>query len=217
MASYIAGEMNKNIEHPAVVKMKALNGYNAEAEAKRHFELPLSQRLGIPPDFYHIELTKKVEALVLWTERVGQDRHWDHKPIIRRTIGDVWHKQGNYDYFYDIWSNIHYGYVGRAAGFSESVLMDGAGIEQIISDLVSKAQEMIEKPRQEWERQGPTRAKGVKGFRAWDDAPDRISIGIGGQLFKRYPQGGIEAQVITSEVLAVPIARWMKGVKVHVC
>jgi Bacterial toxin 44 len=30
------------------------------------------------------------------------------------------------EYFYDIWSNIHFGYVGRAAGFSGSVLQWGA-------------------------------------------------------------------------------------------
>ncbi|WP_433390991.1 polymorphic toxin type 44 domain-containing protein [Micromonospora sp. KLBMP9576] len=32
----------------------------------------------------------------------------------------------SYEIYYDIWSNIHYGYVGRAAGFSEFQLQAGA-------------------------------------------------------------------------------------------
>ncbi|UMP97053.1 polymorphic toxin type 44 domain-containing protein [Klebsiella pneumoniae] len=28
-----------------------------------------------------------------------------------------------HDYFYDVWSNIHYGYVGRSVGFSEAILL----------------------------------------------------------------------------------------------
>lgn len=138
-SSYIANEINKNIRHPAVIKMKALNSYDAEAEARRHFELPLSQRLGIPPDFYRIELVKKAEALVLWTERVGQNRPWDHKPIIRETIGGIRHKQGDYEYFYDIWSNIHYGYVGMAAGFSETLLLDGEVSSKLHPTLSGKS------------------------------------------------------------------------------
>lgn len=38
-------------------------------------------------------------------------------------IGDTAH-----EYFYDIWSNIHYGYVGRAAGFDSNTLQTGAGL-----------------------------------------------------------------------------------------
>ncbi|RDU58964.1 hypothetical protein CQA53_11710, partial [Helicobacter didelphidarum] len=31
---------------------------------------------------------------------------------------------------YDIWSNIHYGYIGKAVGFSEIELLSGAGVAQ---------------------------------------------------------------------------------------
>ncbi|MDH1262060.1 polymorphic toxin type 44 domain-containing protein [Pseudomonas sp. GD03944] len=55
-------------------------------------------------------------------------------------FGGAWQNCGQMDYVYDIWSNIHYGYVRRAGFFSESVLPDGAGLEQIASDSIRKIQ-----------------------------------------------------------------------------
>lgn len=37
-------------------------------------------------------------------------------------------------YFYDIWSNIHYGYVGLSLGFTESELLTGSAIQQRMQD-----------------------------------------------------------------------------------
>ena len=45
---------------------------------------------------------------------------WDHQPKLRKLFVGLHHKQGAYEYFYDIWSNIHYGYVGIIGGLSES-------------------------------------------------------------------------------------------------
>ncbi|RDU58770.1 hypothetical protein CQA53_11900, partial [Helicobacter didelphidarum] len=36
---------------------------------------------------------------------------------------------------YDIWSNIHYGYIGKAVGFSEIELLSGAGVAQVASNI----------------------------------------------------------------------------------
>ncbi|MFF2993178.1 polymorphic toxin type 44 domain-containing protein [Streptomyces sp. NPDC057950] len=33
-----------------------------------------------------------------------------------------------YKVFYDIWSNVHYGYVGQAAGFDSDTLIEAASI-----------------------------------------------------------------------------------------
>ncbi|WP_334578001.1 polymorphic toxin type 44 domain-containing protein, partial [Klebsiella variicola] len=41
-----------------------------------------------------------------------------------------YHKFKQHDYFYDVWSNIHYGYVGRSVGFSEAILLKGSTWEQ---------------------------------------------------------------------------------------
>lgn len=217
LATYIAGEMNTNINSPEVRQMRQLNNFDAAAKMKEYQALPFYLRLGPSPDFYSMAAGMQAKAFAIWTERVGQNRPWDHKPIIRRTIGGVWHKQGKYDYFYDIWSNVHYGYVGMAGGLSESALLDGAGAEQIISDAGRKVEEVFTKPRAQWELPGPHRSGDVEGLRAWDDAPDRTSISIGMKLYQRHPNGGITAKMIMDEVLAVPPQAWGKGVQRHVC
>jgi len=216
LASYIAGEMNRNINSPSVRQMKDLNSFDPAAETRKYAALPFYMRLGLGPDFYSLALGKKAKAFAIWTERVGQDRPWDHKPKIRKAFGGLWQKQGKYDYFYDIWSNVHYGYVGRVAGFSESVLADGAGAEQIVSDSWGKVSD-ITKPPERRKHRGPHRAENVDGLRAWDDDPDRISISIGIKLFNQHPNGGITAKMVMDEVLAVTPQEWGAGVIEHKC
>lgn len=217
LASYIAGEMNTNMNSPSVRQMKELNSFDHDEEARKYAALPFYMRLGQGPDFYSLALAKKAKAFAIWTERVGQHRPWDHKPILAKKYKSVYHKQGDYDYFYDIWSNIHYGYVGRAGGLSESVLLDGAGVVQIISDAKRKIVEVTTEPKDQWKLPGPNRTPNVDGLRAWDDAPDRISIGIGVKLYRQYPNGGITAKMVMDEVLAVPPNEWGDGVRVHKC
>lgn len=93
-------------------------------------------------------------ALGLWGLKVAPGMPWDHKPIIakdenlrnltvtRPTDADNpssaiskshFHKYKDYDYFYDVWSNIHYGYVGMAAGFDENTLLDGSDLQQSLN------------------------------------------------------------------------------------
>ncbi|WP_338805829.1 polymorphic toxin type 44 domain-containing protein [Pseudomonas chlororaphis] len=211
LANYIADEMNRNINSPSVRQMQDLNSFDPAAETRKYAELPFYMRFGLEPDFYSLALGKKAKAFAIWTERVGQNRPWDHKPILQKLFGEYpWHKQGAYEYFYDIWSNIHYGYVGVAGGLSESVLLDGAGVEQIGSDTWR----FIKNPKR---FDGPQRTKGVEGMRAWDDLPDRVSIIIGMSLYKEYPNGGLTGKIIMDKVLAVPISDWAKGVQPHVC
>lgn len=210
LASYIADEMNRNINHPSVLEMKELNSYDPVAETREYMALPFYKRLGRQPDFHAFALAKQARAFALWAERVGQDRPWDHKPIIRSKFDGAWQKQGAYDYFHDIWSNIHYGYVGVSSGFSQSVLFDGAGGEQIISDTVRRIQDRKKHP-------GPSRTPGVEGLRAWDDATDRVSIQIGVNLYNLYSRGGITSRVIMEKVLEVESVRWVKGIRPHEC
>jgi len=66
--------------------------------------------------------------------------NWDHKQAI---LSDThmahkgWSGMGSYRYYYDIWSNIHYGYVGAASGFNDTVLAENAGLEQVGSTMVN--------------------------------------------------------------------------------
>lgn len=209
LASYIADEMNRNIHHSSVLQMKELLSYDVAEETRKFMELPWYAQAGASSPQV-IGAANAAAAMALWTERVGQGMEWDHKKKIPNIIGGIWHKQGDYNYFYDIWSNIHYGYVGRAGGLSESVLSDGAGVEQIASESIRKIKD--------WEeRQWPDATEGVDGMRAYDDDPDRISINIGLELFTEHPNGGITAQMIMEKVLAVNPEDWGDGTRAHDC
>ncbi len=63
-----------------------------------------------------------------WRALVDNNALWDHKEEITEKYGDGYsaYRKG-YRYRFDIWSNIHYGYVGRAAGFTPLELLAGAG------------------------------------------------------------------------------------------
>ena len=86
-------------------------------------------------------------------------------------------------------SNIHYGYVGTAAGFDEGVLLDGAGLEQIGSDLL----------RLRW----PTYSAGIEGLRALDAGPDRNAISLGIELFSLVPSH-ISPHELVETILMTP-------------
>ncbi|MHC8321767.1 polymorphic toxin type 44 domain-containing protein [Pseudomonas sp. GB2N2] len=218
LAAYIAGEMNRNIRDPAVLKMKELNSYDTAAETKKFLELPWYATAGATSP-QTTGYANAAAALALWTERVGQDRPWDHKPKLRLMYsGDVWHKQGKYIYFYDIWSNIHYGYVGMAGGLSESVLLDGAGAEQIVSDGLRKTYELLTESKEARTLPGPhPTANPWTDLRSWDDVADRVSISIGVKLYKQHPNGGVTAKMIMDEVLAVEPDSWGDGIEDHIC
>ncbi|MFB2971393.1 polymorphic toxin type 44 domain-containing protein [Aerosakkonema sp. BLCC-F183] len=69
-----------------------------------------------------------------WYKKVNDGQEWDHKPKLDSLLNlkgsndyfyPVW-GNSNREFYYDIWSNIHYGYVGKAAGFSDSDLQNYA-------------------------------------------------------------------------------------------
>ncbi|MEG3844627.1 polymorphic toxin type 44 domain-containing protein [Microcoleus sp. herbarium14] len=74
----------------------------------------------------------------LWLAKVDKNQEWDHKPKLESLL-DL--KRTNYGYlvwgnsdrefYYDIWSNIHYGYVGKAAGFSDGALQFFASLNDL--------------------------------------------------------------------------------------
>ncbi|MCP4746833.1 MAG: hypothetical protein GY874_11950, partial [Desulfobacteraceae bacterium] len=128
----------------------------------------------------------------IWTYKVMQDGDWDHKPIIAKQFHprtddeQHYHLYGDRVYYYDVWSNIHYGYVGCASGFSESVLLDGAGLEQIGSNIVAGKL--------------PKKDPGAQGLRAWDAVSDRVAVKMGIDLYKTNPNN-VTASKLKSLVL----------------
>jgi uncharacterized Zn-binding protein involved in type VI secretion len=81
-------------------------------------------------------LALNLAALSIWADKVHSGADWDHKPKLEEKLGlanppDYWFPirgDDQHEYFYDIWSNIHYGYVGSAAGFSSDTLQEGADL-----------------------------------------------------------------------------------------
>ncbi len=88
-----------------------------------------------------------------------------------------WHKYKTHDYYYDIWSNIHYGYVGLAAGFDEKLLLGGAALAQFIDNFTTEG-----------------------------DAPDDInSIKLGFKLYKKYGDttDGLTPQILMEHLESI--------------
>ncbi|MGB2572541.1 fibronectin type III domain-containing protein [Micromonospora citrea] len=79
---------------------------------------------------------EKLNAYAAWGWLVRPGGVWDHKPPIARVFGpgrEDGYKSYRYripglpyEVYYDVWSNIHYGYVGRRAKFTEWELQTGA-------------------------------------------------------------------------------------------
>lgn len=144
----------------------------------------------------------RLRAMQLWYQQVRYDGPWDHKPIIKRraefhsrTGSAEYHIFGDTAYNFDVWSNVHYGYVGLAVGFERDLLLDGAGAAQLMHDLGH---------RPPWpERSGPWILP-----RSWDKSEDRISIKLGFELYGRIPTQML-AEVLVREITKT------KGLKVR--
>ena len=192
---YIVGEMNTNSKGNDAVKMRELNSYSSQACIAEWQKYPLWKQLllgNMPRTCVDTEMSARQAALAMWVLDVRQDGPWDHKPKIRKQFHprvpngeQVWHRLDQFDYFYDIWSNIHYGYVGIACGFSKSGLLDGAGLEQIGSDVLRGRM--------------PSSRPGVQGARSYDDPSDQESILIGINLYYSSP-GGVSAKQVRDAV-----------------
>lgn len=141
IAQYITNEINTNRNHEVIRKIADLN---AQADI---YEVNLNKTAwyvrGIVRDRVN-DLRRLAEhkfARLVHTNEgakgffadvyFGGGGEWDHKPKIRRVWG-ARNRLGNtnIDYYYDIWSNIHYGYVGGAAAFSLNELLEGASVQQ---------------------------------------------------------------------------------------
>ncbi|CAM3704790.1 hypothetical protein VA7868_01504 [Vibrio aerogenes CECT 7868] len=170
VAKYIIGEMQRNVKSTQAYSIKLSN---IEATF-----LPAA----------------KIAAYAIWAERVGPGQPWDHKNKISGnhdldTHGEstqFHHKYREFEYFYDIWSNIHYGYVGKACRFSDAELLDGAGLAQLLDDAVKKNKSIQYSPS----------IPGF-GFRKFDDITDSISVRLGIALFHDYP----DPNQITPDIL----------------
>lgn len=170
---YIYGEMIRNQNSAVVWAIKVL--YQVEGVPQLLDPSHLAAKL-----FHGVEWLKWVElvndglsrtpALALFYVKVAPGRDWDHKPKIERMLhldphNDDQHyfkiprDEHNREVYYDIWSNMHYGYVGRAAGIEEGTLLKAPDLPG--SGLAS--------PSDDISTQG--------GMELWDRYEDNLTIG----------------------------------------
>ncbi|EPC01926.1 hypothetical protein L861_19950 [Litchfieldella anticariensis FP35 = DSM 16096] len=220
IAAWMVQEIQKNAVSDAALRMKRQNAYSAEQELSKWQregeELGFLQQIGravVKPGFYDIEHAQQRAAWSTWTWMVMQGHAWDHKSDIQdkfHTLGkssyQYHHKYKNHEYFYDIWSNIHYGYMGLFCGFSRDALLDGAGLEQVGSDLRRF--------------QLPTDRSVVNGeeLRRFDDITDALSIRIGYDLFDAFPDPQhLTPQILLDRIEAAPYPMEVGSKVLHDC
>jgi len=151
-------------------------------------------RKALKPDFhvmmYDGAVGSYASALMMFKNMVDTGKPWDHKPIIMRKFKDqgverpngfngegniyktFYTKYKDYDYFYDVWSNIHYGYIGRSIGFSEIELTAGSNVQQLYHDAKSLS------------------------FNSGDTGSDKATILIGIALYEKF---GEYAESLTAQ------------------
>ena len=208
VAEYIVREIKKNTRSKIA---EGIRYYASEEEYTKRFNewknSSLLQRLLTQPDPPNL-----LKAKALWTERVFKGRPWDHKEYIietfkgyavvrsayshklkqNRTFKKHWHKYKNYDYRYDIWSNIHYGYVGLSVGFQKETLLNGANLAQIIDS---------------------------SGGDAGDPIDDVTAINIGFSLYKKFGKFAdkLTANDVLDELNKLPDNKLPDARKRHTC
>jgi len=146
--------------------------------------------LAIPP---------KALAYIMWIEMVKTDAPWDFKRPILEAQGEFAWGGENIRmccdwYWYEAVANVHYGYVGRAAGFTSLELKAGAGAAQY-----------QEYRNAEWYREKI--AEGEIGWHTYYDEPeDQAGIRIGLDLYN-------EGTSLTPEKFCEVFDRWSPQLK----
>lgn len=159
VAQYIVKEIQTNANSLVAHRMRYHLTGELSNQLKRVFDkadasiMQISNKTGQPIAGANHRSRSKITAAELWVGQVNTEKSWDHKNKIRKKFktvavhrplpSDQWsetfyHKYKEYDYYIDIWSNIHYGYVGRSVGFTANELLTGSNIAQYVSNAVQR-------------------------------------------------------------------------------
>lgn len=128
---------------------------------------------------------KRLDAYAKFRGLVANRKPWDIKRSFQSWVRDP---VSGAEYGRDMWGNIHYGYLGRAAGFSEFELLNAAGWAQykahvnnnptIIEALGAALRELVS---------------------SWDDPKDQEAIKLGIALWEQN-RGSISREKLVSEI-----------------
>ncbi len=117
-----------------------------------------------------------LEAYRLWIAQVKKGAPWDYKTIIPDEWGrGVWLAGSGFWSFENV-ANIHFGYVGTAAGFTDIELLGGAGVFQIKDNVVDP---MRRGDEPNWDAIGSLATY-------FDEPEDHAAIQIGIDLYSDY-------------------------------
>jgi hypothetical protein len=189
LVSYIDIEMTNNLLTPEFAKLKKILAIaNTLKHTNNYLLASTLQLVGV-----NLELSNS-EAYLNFKNLVGYGNQWDHKKPIYNVCGEfsLDSEKGMW-YRYDIFSNIHYGYIGRAAGFSSGELLDGAGLAQALHD---KKYDKI--------------AENITNLKSLDDPTDQEAIQLGIDLWDHY-HTGISKEIILKKMQDKK--KWHKGRK----
>ena len=188
VAKYIVDEIKTNIKSKEAAEIYDYLDHKIYIE--KYYD---KNSFAPPPD----PIVIKEIGVAKWIAMVDTGKPWDHKPKIYdrfkhcavkerpfkrkgETYGvtsSQYHKYQYHDYFLDVWSNIHYGFVGRYCGFSEDFLNFGSDAQQFLSNL--------------------------KRFDfSGDDPADKITIQLGMDLYTKYKDrvNELDYQIILDEL-----------------
>ncbi len=156
VVTYIIGKIREDSASEEIKRIRELNESHryedAWAECQR---MTWWQRLLFCHQYLEraldIDMAARNAALVEFGCLVADSRlrpvcgQWDYKKEIgeRKDLG---HNAQRIDFcsiglneevifYYDIWANVHFGYVGMTGGFSEELLLEGAAVEHMGSNL----------------------------------------------------------------------------------
>ncbi|MER0237086.1 polymorphic toxin type 44 domain-containing protein [Fulvimarina sp. MAC8] len=143
VAQFIAQEMNRNKNAKATGEMRdVMNNRGIYAQQVGRPPLSEQHRRAIAESIFAHQTHADFHPAKAWYEELGTlvqlayfggGGQWDHKPIIYADWGSR-NRLGNsgYVYYYDLWSNLHFGYIAAAAGLPLHRVIAGAGFAQKI-------------------------------------------------------------------------------------
>ena len=216
VAQYIVDEIQTNVNSSVAHRMRYHLTGELSNQLKRVFDkadasiMQISNKTGQPIAGANHRSRSKITAAELWIGQVNTEKPWDHKNKIRKKFktvavhrplpppSDTWsetyyHKYKEYDYYIDIWSNIHYGYVGRSVGFTANELLTGSNIAQYVSNAVQRE---------------------ISG----DTTDDKTAINIGIELYEKHNLSkDITASIILRKITSQPNSKIPVSKVNHCC
>jgi len=217
VANYIINEIKVNAKSNIAKSISYILNYEARIAEWNNLNSIQKVLIPLPKPMFS-------EAVLLWANQVAPNRPWDHKPYIKQIFSQYaverplksgtpsksyYHKYKNHDYYYDIWSNIHYGYLGLICGFSEDQLLDGAGLAQYLQDgLNNLLLKSNEKPKKNGSNQN---------LRKFDGLADSVSINLGFSLYKKYGKypENLTSNLLLEEIENLPTIEESR--LIHIC